>query len=397
MLNTNYTGKILGIEDAIVTDLRETDESIHLDMEMPRKSHICPNCGRSTDKIHDYRIQVIKDIPLRKKKMYFNLRKRRYKCSECGKQFYENVPFVAKYYHVTKSLIYSVIQSFRECRAMKGIAKEHNISVTSVARYFDTVSFGKPKLPKYIAIDEYGGNAGNEKFQSILTNPKKRKMLDLMPSRKSEDLAEYFNQFKDKNNVELVVMDMSNLFRSVVKSSFPKAKIIADKYHVIWTVDFAFENVRKNEQNKFSKEYRKIFKRSKSLLRKRMDKLTPEEASEIAVMLNTSERLGKAYYLKEEFRKIFELKTRAEAADALQEWLLKMHFENIEEFKSCDTTFLNWEDEILNIFEYGLINAYTEESNNKTKVLKRISYGVKNKVYLCCKKYLNEIDITCRN
>ncbi len=73
---------------------------------------------------------------------------------------------------------------------------------------------------------------------------------------------------EDKNNVKVVVMDMSSLFKGVVKTCFPKADILADKYHVMRQGIWAFENLRKSKQNKFSKKYKKYFKRSKSLLLK---------------------------------------------------------------------------------------------------------------------------------
>lgn len=207
MLSSDYTRKLLGLEDVIVTDFEETPQSIDINIEMPRRIHICPRCGQSTDRIHDYRLQIVRDAPIRTKPVYLYLRKRRYRCPDCGKRFYENIPFVPKYYQVTSQLIAFVIDSFREMRTMKSIGMQYNISGMSVARYFDNISIGRPNLPNCIGIDEYKGNAGGEKFQCILTDPKHRKILDLLPSRKAEDLSHYFTGFKDWRNVDYVVMD----------------------------------------------------------------------------------------------------------------------------------------------------------------------------------------------
>jgi len=54
-----------------------------------------------------------------------------------------------------------------------------------------------------IAIDEFKGNSGGQKYQTILTNPKKHKVLDILPSRKSEDLYEYFSRFKNHFSYDL--------------------------------------------------------------------------------------------------------------------------------------------------------------------------------------------------
>ena len=378
MLLQNYTAKILGMEDVIVKEVVENDTELHIHMEMPRREHECPRCHKMTNRVHDYTPQVKRDSPIRSKHTYLHIRKRRYVCPCCAKRFYEDVPFVPKYHQVTRSLVQGVLKAMGEMRSMKAIGRDFNVSGTSVARYFDVLSFDRPNLSQAIAIDEFRGNSGGEKFQCVLTNPKKKEILDILPNRKTDDLGKYFQGFKDRNNVKYVVMDMSPLFKSVAKTYFPNAEIIADKFHVIRNVDTAFENVRKNEQNKFSKNYRRIFKRSKSLLRKSHHKLKDYEVNEVARMLETAPRLAKAYYLKEEFHKIFNLSTRAEAMRALNDWMIKMEFENLDEFKKLDTSFREWRHEILNIFEYNLTNAYTEGSNNKTKVLKRIAYGMRN-------------------
>jgi transposase len=41
-------------------------------------------------------------------------------------------------------------------------------------------------------------------------------------------------------------------------------------------------------------------------------------------------------------------------------------------------TFKSWEKEIINSFIYPYTNGYLEEINNKIKVIKRMSYGIRN-------------------
>lgn len=378
MLKVDYTKELIGLEDVLVTNVENFIGEIHIYIEMPKKEHACPNCGFGTSLVHDYRNQKIKDIPTRHKKTFLHLRKRRYKCPLCGKIFTENVPFLPRYYHSTQRLIESVIFRFSETRTIKAIAGEHNISSTTAMRYIDFVSISKPRLPKQLSIDEYRGNAGGQRFQCILTDPKKKKILDLLPARNSDKLKQYFMSCDDRNNVKVVVMDMSSLFKGVAKTCFPKADIVADKYHVMRQGMWAFENVRKSEQNKFSKEYRKYFKRSKSLLLKVPSRLKDEEVEMVAIMLNTSKKLASAYYLLQGFRDIFKCKNREEAKIELSNWMIKAGALDLSEFRACVTALNNWKTEILNMFKYGLSNGYTEGCNNKTKVLKRISYGCTN-------------------
>ena len=42
------------------------------------------------------------------------------------------------------------------------------------------------------------------------------------------------------------------------------------------------------------------------------------------------------------------------------------------------TMLRNWEDYILNSFEYKYSNGYTEGTNNSIKVIKRVGFGYRN-------------------
>jgi transposase len=137
-------------------------------------------------------------------------------------------------------------------------------------------------------------------------------------------------------------MDMSSLFKGVAKTCFPKADIVADKFHVMRQGIWAFENVRKEEQKKFSKDCRRYFKRSKSLLIKNPSKLKDNEIDMVVVMLNTSERLRDAYYLLQSFREIFKCDNRIDAKKELSNWMLKAEVVGLPEFEACVNTMVNW-------------------------------------------------------
>ena len=233
-------------------------------------------------------------------------------------------------------------------------------------------------MPHAISIDEFRGNAGGEKFQCILTDPENKKVLDILPNRKSEDLYRYFLKFKDRHNVKYVVIDMSGPYRCLAKTVFPRAQIVADKYHVVRQVAWAFENVRKAEQKRFHEQRRKYFKRSRKLLLKHPDKLTPDEAKQVESMLIISERLRQAYVLKNEFYKVMDSKNSYEAKKNLARWNMLCCGYNLPEFYDCFKAFTNWQKEILNSFDVPYTNGYTEGINNKIKVIKRNAYGVRN-------------------
>ncbi len=382
MLHDNYTQSIPFFK-GVITKYFEEDESTgsyKAFIEMPVNEHRCPHCGNSTTYIKDYRLQTVRDLVVLGKPLIVTIRKRRYVCQHCNATFTEENPYIKRYCHFPNRLyIESLTESFR-LQSFTSVAKRLGVSVTSIIRWFDKLNCPHPKLPECIAIDEFRGNAGGEKFQCNVADPVKHQVIDILPSRNTEDLCKHFLEYpyKERAEVKKIVMDLSTLFRSVAKTMFPEAKIVADKFHVIRVVINSLENVRKRIQKEFHETKRKWFKRSRYLLLKPEYKLTDEDKTELARMLNSSYDLEKAYVLKERFYEVFRKQTRTEAKKELGNWLLLAADLSLPEFRHCITTFSNWKTEIANIIGERVSNGFIEGSNNKIKVLKRISYGVRN-------------------
>ena len=206
MLNQDYTAKVLNLEDVIITNVENISDVLHIYLELPRQKHRCPACGALTERIHDYRMQTIKDIPMGGETL-LHLRKRRYRCS-CGKRFFEKNSFLPRYYRITSRLLAAIITAFRDTVSAARIGTQYHVSGTTAMRYFKCIGFRPTELPEVLSLDEFKGNSGGQKYNSI----------------------------------------------------------VADRYHVIRQAYWAMERVRKNEKNKPSKQFRKYFKKSRCLL-----------------------------------------------------------------------------------------------------------------------------------
>jgi transposase len=388
MLCNDYIKELVGLEDVIITGVEQKDKICNIYLEMPRKIHTCPECGYETDKIHDYRRQKIKDIPAFGKYTYLILRKRRYSCPSCGKRFYETIPFLPRYHRLTNRLSAWIVEEFRKVHSMKDIADRNNVSGVTAARIFDHINYSNSFLTEVLSFDEFKGNAGGEKYQFILTDPAHRKVLDVLPNRKLENLYAYFSRYPDRNRVKYVIMDMNKDYRALASTCFSKAIIVADKYHVVRQVTWAFENVRKQEQKKFADARRKYFKRSRKVLLKRPDQLTEIEQDQVTAMLAISERLRYAYALRNEFFKVMASKDSKEARKRLGVWnmMVQGYLEMLPEFNACFKAFTNWQKEILNSFDCPYTNGFTEGVNNKVKVIKRNAFGIRK-----FERFLNRI------
>ena len=170
MLYSHFTEELLNLQEVIVKKIEKFENITHVHIEMPVTEHICPVCGEKTKYIHDYRCRTIKDLPAFDKNVVLFYRQRRYCCHSCGKRFAEKNTFVPKYYQLTRRLINKILDKTEDVRSFTSISKELNISVSTVIRIFDSITYLSPdKLPEAVAIDEFKGNTGKEKYQVILT------------------------------------------------------------------------------------------------------------------------------------------------------------------------------------------------------------------------------------
>ena len=376
MLVKDYTAEFLNLEDVIITNVENISDQLHISIELPRRKHSCPCCGAVTDRVHDYRMQVIKDIPMARD-TFLHLRKRRYRC-DCGKRFFEKNTFLPRYYRVTSRLVAEIIFAFKKVVSAKEIGCRFNVSGMTAMRYFQCYNRKLTALPEVISLDEFKGNSGGQKYNSIVADPSGKKVLDILPDRYENNLVKYFSQFESKSNVKYFVCDMNPHFRQIAKICFPQATIVADKYHVIRQAYWAMERVRKNEQNKLPKQHRKYFKKSRHLLMKTMEKLTDDEMYQMALMFEIAPRLADAYRIKNDFLSVIRSKSAAEGKKALADWLLSVEVMDLPEFHDCTKAYHNWFNEIINSLEVPWTNGFIEGCNNKTKVLKRTCYGMRN-------------------
>ena len=355
------------------------DTFIKIYLETKPQEHICPFCHATTRRVHDYRSQMIKDLPFQLKHCYLVLRKRRYHCS-CGKHFYESYSFLPRYFQRTNRLTAYIASILHTNLSMKDVALQTNVSASTVARILDSISYSRQTLPEAISIDEFKGNASTGKYQCILVDPLKHKILDILPDRTQNHLISYFYSIPkiERYRVKYFVCDMWTPYIDLAKIYFPNAKIIIDKYHFIRQVTWAIDGVRKRLQRSMPASLRKYYKRSKKLILTRYFKLKDENKQACDLMLLYNDDLRKAHFLKEKFYEICQNPKYSEQRKDFFQWIKMAENSGIPEFEKCARTYRNWSKEILNAFKYPHItNGPTEGFNNKIKVLKRTSYGIR--------------------
>jgi len=237
-------------------------------------------------------------------------------------------------------------------------------------------------LPKAIAIDEFKGDTGREKYQLIIADAITREPIDILPNRRKETIKDYLR--KHGANVQIVVMDMSQAFKAAVTQAMNSPVIVADSFHFVRYMDWALDKVRVREQNEWHAYDRKKCKKKRYVFHKASHKLTEKDCWYLQRYFAFSPVLKEAYELKEEFYQWFHSSKEKgpacmeEIKKDLETFLEKLDRCGIPELMRTAKTFRNWETEILNRFAFGYSNGFVEGLNNLTKVIKRNGFGYRN-------------------
>ena len=381
-MRNDFIKNLLDLKGVVVKKVRYKKNFVKIHIELPVREQTCPHCKSKTTKIKDYRTQIIKDVPMRFKPTLLSYRKCRYQCKECGKTFYEKAYFLPKRARKTTRVTEFIVDRLKTKQSMKDIAKDADVSVSTVSRLLPPLAVSAKHLPEVLCIDEFKGNTGYYKYQVSLMDGKTRKPIDIIECRYKTHLLDYFNKFslQERKKVKYVVTDLWKTYKDLTNIYFPNAKVVADKFHFVRYSTEAVDSVRKQVQDKLPRTERKYFKHSRKLLLSRYDKLKDDKQKEELnyILINYSEDLRIAYREKEEMLKIIQMSDKSKAIETLNNWIKRNLESNIPALRNCAKTYFNWVTEIRNALKVPYSNGPMEGFNNKIKTLKRVAFGFRN-------------------
>ena len=382
-MQTNYIKDLLNFKDVEVKKINNLENSVEVYVELPKSTQFCPRCAFETSKVHDYYTQPIQDVPIQFKPTTIFYRKRRYECSVCGKKFYEKNELVGKFSRKTTRFVSYIVQELRNLTSMSDVSKKCNTSPNFISRLVPYFAVSNSHLPKVLCIDEFKGNTGNYKYQVALIDGETHDVVDIIECRHKHVLCDYFKKFPQDqlDNVKFFITDLWESYKDIAFTYFRKAKIIADHFHWVRYACDAVNKIRIEVQNNLPKNERIYFKHSRRLLLSRHCNLkTDKDFDELSyILINYSENLRIAYREKEALLDLLHSDSSFEhKSKTFNDWVIRNLDSDIPQLKACAQTYQHWFRQIVNSLAVPYSNGPTEGFNNKIKVLKRVSFGMRN-------------------
>lgn len=262
-----------------------------------------------------------------------------------------------------------------------------------------------------IAIDEVA--LSNGELYTIVTNKAKKgksgALIAIVQGTRVTDVAYVLRRIDaiERNLATEVTLDMSPAMEAIVRQSFPKARLVTDRFHVQQLISEAVQEVRmsfrreaiteENEALKKSKESRiryipktynngdtkkQLLARSRHLVFKPSNKWHESQRERAGILFKEYPKIEKAYHISMMFRNCYEYsKSKKEAQNAFKKWYAKVEESGIEEFFIAVDTVKSHEETILNYFINRSTNASAESFNAKLKGFRSLVRGVSDKKF----------------
>ena len=262
-----------------------------------------------------------------------------------------------------------------------------------------------------LAIDET--SLSNGELYTFVTNrdarTRERSLVAVVAGTKSEDvIAVLLRIDEDKRNaVREVTLDLSDSMRKIVRTAFPKASRVIDRFHIQKLACEAVQELRAKhrwdaiqqandgmEEAKLKGEdyvpfrypngdtRKELLIRSRYLLFKSADKWTDRQKLRAEILFEEYPDIQKAYGLCHSLRMIFSKNTIKDAARlSMARWYNKVEEAGFHSFNVIAATFYEHYDEILNFYNHRSSNAMAESFNAKIKLFRANLRGVADKKF----------------
>ena len=407
MIDSNDILTLLSIpsEEVLSSEIiKDTDNTTYVEIELKDNRPNCPFCFSNKIGIKDYYNVKVNNNIIKKHKLFVNIRVRRYKCKACSKTFKQTFTLYENKSHISLRVKEIVREMLLDPISMQYIAKETGVTRQTVINILDEMPDAQRlKLPDVLCIDEFhfsNANSKAGKFPSVLSNPFKSEIIDLIESRRKPYLQRYFNEIplEERKKVKYFISDMNETYRYVHNTYFKNSIYIVDHFHIVKLFTEAIQAVRvriMKSNDKDTPAYKFLKKNWKLFLMNRYDleKLTYTNektgivysyADKVNMVLKTYPELHEIYYAKDLFcNKMLKLHEYTETKTSIEFFINNFSLSTLKELNNIANTFTNWKEEIINAYSknsFGVVltNAIAESNNNYIQKLINMGYGYTN-------------------
>jgi len=228
-----------------------------------------------------------------------------------------------------------------------------------------------------MGIDEHIFSRKNG-YATTICNLRNNKVFDVTLGRTDLSLESYLKNLKGKENVKVVVMDMAEVYRRLVKRHFPNAKIVSDRFHVIRLINHHFLKLWQ-QIDPDGRKNRGLL----SLMRRHEYNLSREQKIKLDVYFLRYPELKPIYDFKQKLVALLLLKKQNQREckkliPVFLDYIQQLKNSALEQMVTLGKTLESWKEEVVRMWRFTKSNGITEGFHNKMKTIQKRAYGFRN-------------------
>lgn len=336
------------------------------------------HCCLAPDRVRNGKVQrLVRDRRIDPAPTWLVITVQKMRCRGCKRTLRQHVPHVDADHDITSRLKYDLTMSAIN-RTFRDARRFHAVEETLIRRVFRSYADAhlvnyRYEAPRVLGIDE---NVLLGEARGVIFDVEGGKLLDMRRMR-TQSALRYGFQFMDNwENVEVWCQDMAPAYKGLAKDLFPKAVIVADKWHVTSKAEYWWDKVRIAESPSLPPEAKKKLPGVMKLFHKHWDLMEREQQDRLADFLSYSPKLQTAWTIKEQFYYFYSAPDRATAERMYGEWVKYALEHQPAEWKKLMGTVHRWRNEIFNYFDERYTSGGVERMNRSIADINRLANGM---------------------
>lgn len=343
----------------------------------------CPRCGGQELRIKATAHRRVKHARWAHRLVLLELRVPKLLCHRCRRYFMLPIPGVLPKRRSSEQYRQEVFHLHQGGLTQKHLSRTHGIATATVERWYqDFVKYRVKELdgrccPIVLGIDEHFFTR-KQGYATTLVDLRNHKVFDVVLGRDEATLGEYLRKLPGKERVQIVVMDLSETYRRLIRKYFPNAKIVADRFHVIRWINHQFLRTW-SELDPVGRKNRGLL----SLVRRHPWNLSSEQRTRLDGYFRELPPLRPIYDFKCSLVELLlKKRQKREEARSLIPQLL-WHIDEcrkspLPRFQELARTLRRWLEPIARMWRFTKNNGITEGLHNKMEMLSRRAFGFRN-------------------
>jgi len=356
---------IIGLPEFVILSIK--DEGILKISARYEGKSCCHKCKSDQLRKKDRFERVVRHVTFGEKLTELIIEGFKFYCKACRFYFRQRFPGILPRKRASEPFRKQVSRQHHDGLTQKTLAAKMRLGSATVERWYQDFvrlehlkTHGAP-CPIILGIDEHFFTR-KKGYATTFVDLRKKKVFDVQIGRSKKALRSYLQKLKGREKVRVVVMDLSESYRSIVREYFPNAKIVADRFHVIRLVNHHFLAAWK-QFDPLGRQDRGLL----SLMRRHAWNLKEGQPAKLRSYFDKFPGLEAIYEFKQELVSLFLVKhrTKKQCVPLIKLFLniiKQLRTSPVPSLKILGDSIYNWREEIVRMWRFVMHPPFQQKN-----------------------------------